>query len=80
MPANTNKDGTTHYLPATTRRRLQPPVLSVVAERMLRHAIYQLPLEGGYYPLVLLVATERMLLHLIYQLLLEGDYNLLADM
>ena len=51
MPATTEKDSTTPYLSATTRRRLRPHGLSATTERMLRHPIYQLSLEGGYDPL-----------------------------
>ena len=51
MPSTTDKDCTKHYLPTTTGRRLQTLGLSVAAERMLRHHVYQLPMEGGYDPL-----------------------------
>ena len=59
FPATTDKDGITPYLPATTWRMLRAHGLSSTTERMPRHPIYQLPLEGGYDPLV-------------YQLLLKG--------
>ena len=51
MPAYIDKDGTTPYLPTTIGRRLRPPCLSSTTERMLRHPVYQLPMEGGYNPL-----------------------------
>ena len=35
FPAPTNKDATTPYLPATIGRRLRPPGLLAIAERML---------------------------------------------
>ena len=52
FPTTIDKDGTTPYLPVTTGRMIQPPILSVVSERMLWHLVYQLPLEGGYDPLI----------------------------
>ena len=45
------QDDSTPYLPTTTGRRLRPPILSTVAEGVLQHPIYHLPLEGGYNPL-----------------------------
>ena len=50
MHATTDKDATTPYLLTTTRRRLRPPGSSATIERMLRHPIYQRPMEGGYDP------------------------------
>ena len=51
MPAKTDKDGTTPYLPTTTGRMMQPPVLSATTHMMLLHLILQLLLQGGYNPL-----------------------------
>ena len=64
FPCFYRHDGITPYLLATTGRRLWPFGLSATTKRMLRHPIYQLPLEGGYDPLV-------------YQLLLKGCYDTL---
>ena len=50
FPTTIDKDGITPYLLATTGRRLRPPSLSVVTERMLRHPIYQLPVASFHTP------------------------------
>ena len=39
--AATNKDGITPYLPIPIGRRIQPPGLSAMTERILHHPIYQ---------------------------------------
>ena len=57
MSTPTDKDGISPYLPATTGRRLRPPVFSATINRMLLHPIYQLQLEGGYDPLASLLLS-----------------------
>ena len=57
-----DKDGFTPYLPETTGRSQRPPGLSATTKRMLRHPVYQQPLEGGYDPLVYQLLLKLMLI------------------